>query len=525
MAAGSVHRPAAPWRRHPPAGAFHAGRAPSGRLVYEASCHPCAAPSHRRSRDESAVLTDFTTLGLAEPLLRAISEQSYETPTPIQARSIPVMLEGHDLVGIAQTGTGKTAAFVLPILHRIAANRARPAPRACRALVLAPTRELATQIADAARTYGKFTRPSVAVVIGGAKPGPQARRMESGVDLLVATPGRLLDHVAAGVIRLDAVETVVLDEADQMLDLGFIPAIRQIMAKLPRQRQAVMFSATMPKPIRALAGEFLRDPREVAVSVESNPVDRIDQQVLLLAPEEKKDKLAWLLADVAVERAIVFTRTKHGADKVTRHLEDAGIGAAAIHGNKSQGQRERALDQFRSGRIRVLVATDIAARGIDVDNVSHVVNFELPNVPESYVHRIGRTARAGAEGVAISLVEPSELPYLRDIETLIGRHLVPGGAQPVRGLAPPHLLRARNQVARQGQMPKRNGPPKAAHAGHGHGGGHGGGHHGQGHGHGGGNAHHGKPAHAKAGGKPQGRGRSAGGGRGRSSDRAVNRVA
>lgn len=412
------------------------------------------------------------------------------------------MLEGHDLVGIAQTGTGKTAAFVLPILHRLATNPARPAPKRCRALVLAPTRELATQIADAARTYSKFSRASVAVIIGGAKAGPQARRMEQGVDILVATPGRLLDLVSTGAIRLDAIETVVLDEADQMLDLGFIPAIRQITAKLPQKRQAVMFSATMPKPIRALADEFLRNPREVAVSVESKPVERIDQQVILVAPEEKKDKLAWMMADVAVERAIVFTRTKHGADKVTRHLEDAGIGAAAIHGNKSQGQRERALDLFRSGRIRVLVATDIAARGIDIDNVSHVVNFELPNVPESYVHRIGRTARAGAAGIAVSLVEPSELTYLRDIEKLIGRHLVPGGAQPVRGLAPPHLIRARNQVARHAQKPPRGVPSKTTHGAHGNGG------------------------SGKGAGKPvQGRGRSAGSGRGRSPDRAVNRVA
>jgi ATP-dependent RNA helicase RhlE len=413
-------------------------------------------------------LTLFTDLGLAEPVIRAVTAESYTTPTPIQAQSIPIILEGHDLVGIAQTGTGKTAAFVLPILHRLVEQRTNPGVRGCRTLILAPTRELASQIADAARIYGKFIRPSVAVVIGGAKPGPQARQMMPGVDLLVATPGRLLDHVSTGAIRLDGTDMIVLDEADQMLDLGFMPAIRKIMSMLPSRRQAVMFSATMPKPIRALAAEFLRNPREVSVSVESKPIDRIDQRVMLLSGEAKKDALVTMMKEPGVERAIVFTRTKHGADKVCRHLEAANIGASAIHGNKSQSQRERALDQFRQGRIKVLVATDIAARGIDVDGISHVVNFELPNIPESYVHRIGRTARAGTDGIAVSFVEPAELTYLRDIERLIGKQLIPGGAVPARGVTPPHLNRSNNQGRNgggqnRGTENRSGGAPKTGH--------------------------------------------------------------
>ena len=372
-------------------------------------------------------MTLFTDLGLAEPVLRAVAAESYTTPTPIQAKAIPIILEGHDMVGIAQTGTGKTAAFVLPLLHRLANDVSRPADRTCRILILAPTRELVQQIAESARTYGKFVRPSIAVVIGGAKHGPQAKQMLRGVDLLVATPGRLLDHMGTGAIRLDQTTTVVLDEADQMLDMGFIPAIRQILARLPSTRQTMLLSATMPKPIRALASEFLANPREIAVSAESRPIERIDQQVILLSANDKRAKLVELLAVPEMNRAIVFTRTKHGADKVTQHLEAAGLPASAIHGNKSQPQRERALDWFRAGRVKILVATDIAARGIDVDGVSHIINFELPNMPESYVHRIGRTARAGATGIAISLCEPTELAYLRDIERLIGRELIPGG--------------------------------------------------------------------------------------------------
>ncbi|HEX7390725.1 MAG TPA: DEAD/DEAH box helicase [Acidiphilium sp.] len=411
-------------------------------------------------------MTLFTELGLAEPVLRAVAAESYTTPTPIQAQAIPAVLAGADLIGIAQTGTGKTAAFVLPLLHKLSAGNKAPAARTCRALILAPTRELALQIAESARAYGKFIRPRIAVVIGGAKPGPQARQLQAGLDIVVATPGRLLDHIGTGVFRLDATDTIVLDEADQMLDLGFIPAIRRIMAMLPARRQALLFSATMPKPIRALAAEFLNNPREIAVTPASRPIDRIDQQVMLLDAGAKRAAAVTLLADPAVERAIVFTRTKHGADKLVLHLETSGIAAAAIHGNKSQSQRERALGAFRDGRIRILVATDIAARGIDVDGVSHVVNYELPNIPESYVHRIGRTARAGASGIAVSFCEPAELTYLRDIEKLIGRHLVPGGAVPQRGIQPPHLNRAggRNHGQNNGQN---NGQNRGQSHGHG----------------------------------------------------------
>ena len=406
---------------------------------------------------KALILTLFTELGLTEPVIRAVAAESYTTPTPIQAQAIPLILAGSDLIGIAQTGTGKTAAFVLPLLHRLAEQRQAPAARTCRVLILAPTRELASQIAESARVYGKFIRPRIAVVIGGAKPGPQARQLLAGLDIVVATPGRLLDHISTGVFRLDSTDTIVLDEADQMLDLGFMPAIRRIMAMLPARRQTMLFSATMPKPIRALTAEFLRNPAEVAVTPESRPIDRIDQQVMLLDANAKRTAVVTLLADRAVERAIVFTRTKHGADKLTKHLETSGLTAAAIHGNKSQSQRERALGMFRDGRIRILVATDIAARGIDVDGISHVINYELPNIPESYVHRIGRTARAGASGIAVSFCEPAELTYLRDIERLIGRQLIPGGAIPTRA-TPPHLNRsnnARNQGQNHGHNPAR----------------------------------------------------------------------
>lgn len=374
-------------------------------------------------------MTDFASLGLAEPILRAIAHEGYTQPTPIQAGAIPVILSGRDLVGIAQTGTGKTAAFVLPLLNRLVEARqavidgqmtAVP-QRACRFLILAPTRELATQIGDCIKAYGRNLRPSMAVIVGGMKPGPQVMAMRHGVEIVVATPGRLIDHMTTGAVRMDSTTVVVLDEADQMLDLGFMPAVRRIMAKLAKTRQAVLLSATMPKQIRSLADDFLNEPVEIEVTPQSRPVDRIDQKVVLLQPDAKRGKLVELLAADDVERSIVFTRTKRGADKVTAHLNAAGLTAEAIHGDKSQGQRDRALNAFRNNRIKILVATDIAARGIDVDGISHVINFELPNVPESYVHRIGRTARAGATGVAISLCDHTERPLLRDIERLIGR--------------------------------------------------------------------------------------------------------
>ena len=364
-------------------------------------------------------LNSFNEFGLAEPILRALSEEKYVTPTPIQAKAIPLLVTGRDLIGIAQTGTGKTAAFALPILNRLAANRIRPERKTCRVLVLSPTRELSGQILDSFRTYGRHLRISSALAIGGVSMGAQVRALQNGVDVLVATPGRLLDLVQSNALRLGSIETFVLDEADRMLDMGFIVDIRKIIAKLPKERQTLLFSATMPQDIADLAKQMLRDPATVAVTPAATTVERIAQRIIHLDRGAKPTTLAEILRNEPVDRALVFTRTKHGADKVVRGLEKSGIRASAIHGNKSQGQRERVLADFRTGKVRTMVATDIAARGIDVDGISHVINFDLPNVPESYVHRIGRTARAGAEGVAISLCSSDELPFLRDIEKLI----------------------------------------------------------------------------------------------------------
>ncbi len=365
-------------------------------------------------------MTSFQEFGLADPISRALSEENYLTPTPIQAQTIPLALAGRDVVGIAQTGTGKTAAFALPILHRILANRIKPQPKSCRVLVLSPTRELSGQILDSFNAYGRHIRLTSALAIGGVPMGRQVRSIMPGIEVLVATPGRLLDLVQSNGLKLGQVEFLVLDEADRMLDMGFINDIRKIVAKLPVRRQTLFFSATMPKDIAELAEAMLRDPARVAVTPVASTVDRITQRIIQLDHSAKPAFLAQLLKQEAVNRALVFTRTKHGADKVVKSLARSGIPADAIHGNKSQNHRERVLAAFRSGEIRTLVATDIAARGIDVDGVSHVVNFDLPNVPETYVHRIGRTARAGAEGIAISLVAGAEeLSYLRDIEKLI----------------------------------------------------------------------------------------------------------
>ena len=365
----------------------------------------------------------FQELGLGAPLLAALAGQGYDAPTPIQAQAIPQIMVGRDLLGIAQTGTGKTAAFALPILHRLTLDRKKAPARSCRVLVLAPTRELAAQIEDSFRTYGKGSRLTSTVVVGGVSFPPQARILAGGVDILVATPGRLIDHLDQRTLQLDGVEVVVLDEVDQMLDLGFIHAIRRVVRSLPKERQSLFFSATMPKEIGTLAGELLRDPAEVRVSPVATTVEKVEQRVVFATSEQKRPLLLETLADPAVTRVLVFTRTKHRADQVTRHLEAAGVDADAIHGNKSQSQRERALAGFRAGRTRVLVATDVAARGIDVDGISHVVNYDLPNVPESYVHRIGRTARAGAAGIAISFCDGQERPYLKDIEKLIRRRI------------------------------------------------------------------------------------------------------
>jgi ATP-dependent RNA helicase RhlE len=363
-------------------------------------------------------MTKFSDLGLPETLLRALDREGYESPTSIQAQSIPMLMQGRDLLGIAQTGTGKTAAFALPILSRLLADRQRPAPFTARALILAPTRELAAQIADSFRAYGQFMRPSVGVIVGGVSQRPQIDMLARGLEVLVATPGRLLDHIGTGRFKPGSTEIIVLDEADHMLDLGFIVPIRKIVAKLPKRRQTLLFSATMPKEINGLAQDMLVNPAQVSVTPAATTAERVDQHVFLVDGGAKREVLIELMNGAGVSRAIVFTRTKRGADRVAQHLDAAGVGAEAIHGNKSQNQRVRALDGFRSGRTRVLVATDIAARGIDVDGVTHVVNYELPETPEAYVHRIGRTARAGATGRAISLCENSERPLLRQIEKL-----------------------------------------------------------------------------------------------------------
>ena len=361
-------------------------------------------------------MTKFSQLGLADPVLQALADEGYETPTPIQAQAIPAVLNGADLLGIAQTGTGKTAAFALPLLTRIF-NDKRPAPRrGARVLVLSPTRELAAQIGESFRTYGRRMGVSVAVVFGGVAHKPQIDALSKGVDVLVATPGRLIDHMETGAVTLEAVEAFVLDEADQMLDLGFVRPIRRIVSKLRARRQNLFFSATMPHEIAALAAELLHEPVRVQVTPVATTAERVTQRVIHIEAGKKRPFLVDLFADPAMRRTLVFTRTKRGADRVARHLDAAGIPAAAIHGNKSQRQREVALEAFRNAKTGVLVATDIAARGIDIDGVTHVVNFELPEVPEAYVHRIGRTARAGAEGMAISLCDVAERDLLRAIE-------------------------------------------------------------------------------------------------------------
>jgi ATP-dependent RNA helicase RhlE len=369
----------------------------------------------------------FSSLGLAAFILEALDKEGYERPTPIQSASIPSLLAGRDLLGVAQTGTGKTAAFALPIIQRLSSAPSRPAARGCRALVVAPTRELAAQIDASFGAYGSTSRLTRACVFGGVGKAPQAKAIGRGVDVLTATPGRLLDLHSEGQLRLDSVEIVVLDEADRMLDMGFIRDVRRIIALLPAQRQTLLFSATMPSDIASLASSVLRNPVRVSVSPEKPTVDLIDQKVAFVEKAEKRAFLAALIEAQGAERAIVFTRTKHGADRLARALESSGIPAQAIHANKSQGNRTRTMEGFRSGSLRVLVATDLAARGIDVDGVTHVYNYELPDVAETYVHRIGRTARAGASGCAVALCDAEERPLLKAIEKLM-RKDVPVGA-------------------------------------------------------------------------------------------------
>jgi len=373
---------------------------------------------------EKQHMTDFESLELAQPILRAITDEGYTTPTPIQRDSIPTLLKGQDLLGIAQTGTGKTAAFALPMLHRLAHDITKALPRQPQALILAPTRELAVQIGDSIHGYAKHLGIRSTVVFGGASIRPQIQTMSRGVHILVATPGRLIDLMNQGHIRLDKVGIFVLDEADRMLDMGFIRDVKKIAAAVPKRRQTALFSATMPASVQGLAAGLLNNPTRVEVAPTSTTAEKVEQSVLFVPKDQKRALLGKLLNDRDIEKVLIFTRTKHGANRVAKHLDQMNINSDAIHGNKSQNARQKALKDFKSGRIRALVATDIAARGIDVDGVTHVINFDLPNEPESYVHRIGRTARAGATGIAISFCDHEERSYLRDIEKII-RQSVP----------------------------------------------------------------------------------------------------
>ena len=363
-------------------------------------------------------ISSFAQLDILDPIRRALLTEGYTVPTPIQAQAIPILLAGHDLLGCAQTGTGKTAAFAIPILTRLAGSSQREGLRGPRALVLAPTRELASQIGESFATYGRHLPLRHVVVFGGVGQKPQVDGIRRGAEILVATPGRLLDLMQQGHVRLDGVEVLVLDEGDRMLDMGFIQPIRRIVAAVPRQRQTMLFSATLPPDIVTLAGGMLHNPATVSVTPTASPAERVSQWVLHVQSNNKRGLLAEVLRDRAMARVLVFTRTKHGANRVAEHLNRGGVCSEAIHGNKSQSARERALAGFKRGSVRVLVATDIASRGIDVDGITHVINFEIPNEPESYVHRIGRTGRAGAAGIALSFCDPSERTFLRDIERL-----------------------------------------------------------------------------------------------------------
>ncbi|MBT5048632.1 MAG: DEAD/DEAH box helicase [Rhodospirillaceae bacterium] len=414
----------------------------------------------------------FSELGLADPIQRALTSRNHVIPTPIQARAIPQLLTGRDMLGIAQTGTGKTAAFALPILHQLSQNKrkddhGRKGPKSPRALILAPTRELAIQIGEEFQAYSKHLKLYQTVIFGGVSQKPQVSALARGVDILIATPGRLLDLMNQRRLVLDGVEFLVLDEADRMLDMGFVRDVRKILATVPKKRQSLLFSATMPGEIARLSGEILTDPVRVEVTPQATPIERIKQSVHHVSTAEKRNLLADILADPSYGRVMVFTRTKHRANRVADHLGKCGIEADAIHGNKSQGARQRALKRFKAGEARVLVATDIAARGIDVDSVTHVINFELPNEPESYVHRIGRTARAGAGGAAISFCSPDERAYLRDIEKLIQCRLAVIGDEPTGAVpkaAPVGRRRPNNsnksKKIHAGPAPKRNRPKR-----------------------------------------------------------------
>jgi ATP-dependent RNA helicase RhlE len=398
----------------------------------------------------------FKNLSIIEPILKALHAEGYEKPTPIQEKSIPVVLEGRDILGCAQTGTGKTAAFAIPILqilHASGTGSARQRP--IKSLILTPTRELALQIGESFTTYGRHTGLRSVVVFGGVSQHSQVLALRQGADILIATPGRLLDLMNQRIINLSQVQLFVLDEADRMLDMGFITDVNKIVAKLPSKRQTLLFSATMPSEIRNLAHAILNQPVQVAVTPVSSTVEAVRQEVYLVATHNKRSLLVHVLGNPDITSALVFARTKHGADRIAKDLHKAGIRADAIHGNKSQGARQRALDNFKSGRTRILVATDIAARGIDVENISHVINFDVPNIPETYVHRIGRTGRAGASGVAMSFCGVEELSYLRDIQRLIGKTIPVVDNQPYVLIRPTEAM-----LAAPTPRPKFSGRPR-----------------------------------------------------------------
>ncbi|WP_102796786.1 ATP-dependent RNA helicase RhlE [Bowmanella denitrificans] len=404
-------------------------------------------------------MNSFDQLGLSAELLRAVAEQGYSQPTPIQAQAIPVVLEGRDVMGAAQTGTGKTAGFTLPLLHRLGGQRHSQGIRPVRALVLTPTRELAAQVGDSVRDYGKYLPLTSAVIFGGVNINPQIAALRRGVDILVATPGRLLDHVNQKTLDLSKVEILVLDEADRMLDMGFIHDIRRVLKLLPAMRQNLLFSATFSDEIKRLADGLLDNPALVEVARRNTASEAVAQTIHPVDKDKKRQMLSYLIGSNNWQQVLVFTRTKHGANRLAQQLEKDGLTAAAIHGNKSQGARTRALADFKSGQVRVLVATDIAARGLDIDQLPHVVNFELPNVPEDYVHRIGRTGRAGNEGEAVSLVCVDEHKLLRDIEKLIKRELpkvVIDGFEPDPNAKPEPIQKpqARAQRRQMGEKPR-----------------------------------------------------------------------
>jgi ATP-dependent RNA helicase RhlE len=366
----------------------------------------------------------FENLNLIEPILKALKTEGYTTPTPIQEQSIPIILERKDLLGCAQTGTGKTAAFAIPILQILEGGKIYDqGPRAIKCLILTPTRELAIQIGESFTAYGRHTGMKHTVIFGGVSQGSQVSALKAGVDILIATPGRLLDLINQKFIQLHYLKIFVLDEADRMLDMGFIHDVKKIITKIPQKRQTLFFSATMPDEIQKLANTILVNPEKVEVTPVSSTADTIDQSLFFVEKNDKKKLLIHILNDKSIKSALIFSRTKHGADKITKDLVKAGIKTEAIHGNKSQNARQKALSNFKSGQIKALIATDIAARGIDIDELSHVINFELPNIPETYVHRIGRTGRAGSSGIAYSFCDEEEMEYLKDIQKLIGREI------------------------------------------------------------------------------------------------------